>query len=44
MEDIEISPETTLYENLAEPKIIKEEKKIEEPSVVELIREHGKKH
>jgi len=46
MEDIETKPETNLFEHLAEPKIIKKEKietkKMEEPSVVELIREHGK--
>ena len=46
MEDIETEPERNLFEHLAEPKIIKKEKietkKMEEPSVVELIREHGK--
>jgi hypothetical protein len=34
MEDIETAPEPTLYEHLAEPKIIKKGKKIEEPSLV----------
>ena len=38
MEDIETEPERRLYENLAEPKIIKKE----EHSLVKLIREHGK--